>query len=157
MEVVRFHHVLAAAAAGTFALAACGSSYSSTKSSPTTTPSRSTTVTARPATTALGSVLVDGNGRTLYGSVADTNGMPACTDACATQWPPVLVTGTSLPHGLDPKVFKVVARPDGSEQLEAGMSPLYRFAGDAKAGDTNGQGVAGFFVATPGGALNKEG
>jgi predicted lipoprotein with Yx(FWY)xxD motif len=152
---VRFHQVLAAAAVGTFALAACGS-YASNKSSPTTTPSRPTTVTVRPATTALGSVLVDANGRTLYGSVADTNGTPACTDACAMQWPPVLVTGTSLPHGLDPKIFTVVARPDGSEQLEAGMWPLYRFAGDTKAGDTNGQGIAGFFVATPGGTLNKE-
>jgi predicted lipoprotein with Yx(FWY)xxD motif len=32
-------------------------------------------------------------------------------------------------------------RADGSTQLQIAGHPLYRFAGDTKAGDTNGQGI----------------
>ena len=38
--------------------------------------------------------------------------------------------GAEVPAGLDPAVFSVVARDDGSMQLKAGRRPLYTFAGD---------------------------
>jgi predicted lipoprotein with Yx(FWY)xxD motif len=100
-------------------------------------------------------VLVDGHGLTLYGRTLDVNGASSCTDSCAMAWPPLLVNGTTLPAGLDAAVFSVVARPDGTHQLKAGKWPLYRFAGDAKAGDTNGEGSEGFFVVAPTGKLVK--
>ena len=46
-----------------------------------------------------------------------------------------------------------VARADGSMQVALNGMPLYYFAKDAKAGDTNGQGLNGkWFVASPTGA-----
>ncbi len=158
---MRSPFLIAATALGAIALAACGSggSYSSPAGAANTVSPTTVTVAATPVTsgaTALGRVLVDANGLTLYGRTPEANGMPTCVDACATAWPPVTVAGSSLPAGLDAKVFSVVARPDGSYQLKAGKWPLYRYAGDAKAGDTNGQGSGGvWFAVTPTGALHK--
>jgi predicted lipoprotein with Yx(FWY)xxD motif len=108
------------------------------------------------AATSLGDTLVDAGGRTLYGFLADEDGVPTCEGACADAWPPLVVDGTELPAGLDPQVFTVVARPDGTSQLEAGRWPLYRFAGDAAPGDVNGQGSGdSWFAADPTGGLIK--
>ncbi len=63
----------------------------------------------------------------------------ACNDACATNWPPVLVTDgdVSSVAGLT-----TVTRADGSEQAAYQGRPLYFFAGDTAVGDNNGQGVS---------------
>jgi predicted lipoprotein with Yx(FWY)xxD motif len=155
------HHLrlsIAAAAVAAVALAACGSSGAgsshSSRSSRGTQPATSN-ITATTAQTPLGRVLVDGHGLTLYGRTLDVNGMSSCTGSCATAWPPVLVNGTALPAGLDAAMFAVVTRPDGTHQLEAGKWPLYRFAGDAKPGDTNGEGSESFFAVAPTGKLVK--
>ena len=124
----------------------------------TTTTPASATAPVTTASTSLGNALVDAEGRTLYGFTKDANGTPTCVDGCATAWPPALVPSDQLPAGLDAAVFSVVARPDGTHQLEAGTWPLYRFAGDDKAGDVNGQGSGGnWFVAAPDGTLIKGG
>jgi predicted lipoprotein with Yx(FWY)xxD motif len=161
---MRLHRLFAGAALGAIALAACGSGsgggYGSSAASPaptTSAPAAARMVAVKTGTTALGPVLVDNTGRTLYGDTADMNGTPSCVGACASVWPPVIVNGTTVPSGLDTKIFSVVARPDGTDQLVAGKWPLYRFAGDTNPGDTNGQGSEGFFVATPSGGLNKGG
>jgi predicted lipoprotein with Yx(FWY)xxD motif len=104
----------------------------------------------------LGKLLVNNKGLTLYGFTKDSAGNPTCEKACAQAWPPTLVPSSELPAGLDAKVFSVVKRPDGTNQLKAGKWPLYTFAGDAAAGDTNGQGSGGsWFVVTPEGTLTK--
>jgi predicted lipoprotein with Yx(FWY)xxD motif len=112
-----------------------------------------------PAATAespLGTILVDAAGFTLYGFANDVDGHPTCNDSCADAWPPALVDGAELPAGLDPAVFSVVTRDDGTNQLKAGAWPLYRFAGDASAGETNGQGSGGvWFAVDPLGGLIK--
>jgi predicted lipoprotein with Yx(FWY)xxD motif len=109
-----------------------------------------------PAEVSLGEVLVDGEGLTLYGFTNDGEGMPTCNDACADAWPPLLLEGETLPDGIDPAVFSVVTRDDGTFQLKAGKWPLYRFAGDAAPGDANGQGSGGVWFATaPDGSLIK--
>ncbi|MDH5288615.1 MAG: hypothetical protein OEY41_01300 [Acidimicrobiia bacterium] len=122
------------------------------------------TSTAKPATgalvgtarTSLGDVLADAKGLTLYGFTGDVGGKPSCYDACATAWPSVLVDSAELPAGLDPQVFSVVKRTDGTFQLEAGGWPLYRFGGDAASGDVNGQGSGGkWFAAGPDATLVK--
>ncbi len=103
----------------------------------------------------LGTVLVGGTGRTLYGFTDDKDGTSTCVAACAAAWPPLTVSGP-LPAGLDPAVFSVDARPDGSSQLKAGKWPLYYFAGDGKAGEANGQGSKEkWFAVTPAGKLVK--
>jgi predicted lipoprotein with Yx(FWY)xxD motif len=157
---MRFPRMLAVAAIGAVALAACGSSKSGgsygahANSAPPA--AQSTQVAVTTGNTALGSVLVDSTGLTLYGRTSDTNGMSSCTGACATAWPPLTVSSSTLPAGLDAKIFSVITRPDGSHQLRAGKWPLYRYAGDAAPGDTNGQGSGGvWFAVAPTGKLVK--
>jgi predicted lipoprotein with Yx(FWY)xxD motif len=160
---MRLPQVLGLAAVGVIALAACGSggggnsagSYGAPATSPPPAVAQSATGAVHTGQTKLGSVLVDANGRTLYGFTSDTNGMSNCDGSCATIWPPVTVSGPTLPTRYDAKVFSVVMRGDGTYQLRAGKWPLYRYTGDAAPGDSNGQGVGGFFVVQPTGALNK--
>lgn len=107
------------------------------------------------ASTDIGTVLVDSTGRTLYGFLDDRGADGSvCNGPCAEAWPPVIVSGDGLPAGLDPEVFSVITRDDGTNQLAAGIWPLYRFAGDGGPGDVNGQGSGGvWFAATPDGGL----
>jgi predicted lipoprotein with Yx(FWY)xxD motif len=105
--------------------------------------------------TGLGSVLVDGTGFTLYAFGSDTTGTPTCVDAtCTAAWPPVTGTGIAVATGAGAStgLFKLVARPDGTQQLSVGGRPVYRYSGDTKPGDTNGQGVGGQWH-----ALNPDG
>jgi predicted lipoprotein with Yx(FWY)xxD motif len=95
------------------------------------------------ATTALGDVMVDADGMTLYAFTKDTDGVSTCNDKCAEAWPPVTVDSAELPAGLDANLFSVVDRADGSHQLKAGKWPLYRFSGDSAPGDVEGQGSGG--------------
>jgi predicted lipoprotein with Yx(FWY)xxD motif len=105
--------------------------------------------------TKLGNVLVDSEGRTLYAFTKDAQGRPTCTGACADAWPPLLVEGElTLGKGLDKATFTVVDGAASGQQAKAGKWPLYRFAGDAKAGDVNGQGSGGvWFAVAPDGSL----
>jgi predicted lipoprotein with Yx(FWY)xxD motif len=88
----------------------------------------------------LGKIVVDANGMTLYAFLKDTGGTSACSGACANAWPPAAATGTPTAGTGITGSLTAVARPDGTMQLKLGDWPLYRFAGDAAAGDTNGQG-----------------
>lgn len=111
-----------------------------------------------PVTTAetdLGTILVTADGATLYGFTNDEQGVAsACTGDCLAAWPPLLVEGGSVPAGLDASVFDVIARDDGTVQLTAGGWPLYTYAADQAAGDTNGQAVGDvWWVVTPSGEL----
>jgi predicted lipoprotein with Yx(FWY)xxD motif len=108
------------------------------------------------AQTPLGTILVDAQGRTLYGFANDTSGTSTCDGGCASVWPAVTVKGSPKPGaGLDAALFSTVARSDGSHQLKAGKWPVYLFTGDSKPGDVNGQGSEGFFVIAPDGSLIK--
>jgi predicted lipoprotein with Yx(FWY)xxD motif len=102
------------------------------------------------ATTKLGKVLVDSAGKTLYTSSGDTTpGSSSCTGGCATIWPPLAVTGTATyAAGLTASKFTTITRSDGTKQVAYNGKPLYTFASDSAPGDTTGQGVGGFVVAT---------
>jgi predicted lipoprotein with Yx(FWY)xxD motif len=146
-------------------LAACGSdsndnsSTSGDNSSQTTEASNSSGSSAaivKTGDTDLGQVLVTKDGMTVYGFTADMNGTSSCVDACAQNWPPVAVDSASLPSGMDDAIFTVITRPDGTYQLAAKNQPLYTFAMDEAAGDTNGQGVINaWWVVKPDGSLDK--
>jgi predicted lipoprotein with Yx(FWY)xxD motif len=141
--------------AAVFLLAACGSSGS--KSSTSTTASTTATTVAAATTTApagaaaiiktantsLGTILVDGQGRTLYHRTDESATHIVCTGQCASTWPPLFAQGTTGVGNVGP--LSTVMRPDGKNQAAAAGQPLYTFAGDAKAGDTNGQGVGGIW------------
>jgi predicted lipoprotein with Yx(FWY)xxD motif len=126
-------------------VAACGGAGATTGPTATTAASAAAGATVQLGDTTLGKVLVGANGKTLYGFVPDVAaGKPSCNDACATTWPALTVTGDfTVGAGLDKSNFKTVTRDDGSTQLQIGTHPLYYYAPDAKAGDTNGQGIGG--------------
>jgi predicted lipoprotein with Yx(FWY)xxD motif len=106
---------------------------------------------------ALGQILTDADGMVLYGFTNDVDGTSTCTGGCADAWPPLIVDASlDLSTLPDTATFGLVDRGDGTMQLKAGDWPLYYFAGDAAAGDTNGQGSGGvWFVVAPDGSLIK--
>ena len=80
-------------------------------------------------------------GLTLYVFDSDlgTSGS-TCNDGCATTWPPVVVDDAEVNNipGLS-----LIDRDDGSSQAAFKGRPLYFYANDTAAGDTNGQAVNG--------------
>jgi len=105
------------------------------------------------ATSDLGQILVDGEGRTLYLFMPDEAGTPTCYEGCAQAWPPLLAEGEiTVGSGLDDSDFSTATRTDGGDQVKIGSWPLYYFASDAAPGDTNGQGVSNvWYVVSPSG------
>ncbi|MBP2472805.1 putative lipoprotein with Yx(FWY)xxD motif [Crossiella equi] len=100
----------------------------------------------------LGSVITDHEGYTLYRFDKDT-AQPAksnCDNTCAQQWPPVVADGNFQVDGIVPEIVGTVARADGTLQVTVGGWPLYRFAQDAKPGESKGHGKGGtWYAATP--------
>lgn len=119
----------------------------------------------RTASTGLGTVVVDAQGRTVYMFAADTAGSgdaakSACTGTCLTYWPVVQAPAdapASLP-GISGRVG-VLHRSDGVSQLTLAGWPLYTFAGDSMPGTTAGEGKNGFgglwWALSPAGDLVK--
>jgi predicted lipoprotein with Yx(FWY)xxD motif len=93
----------------------------------------------------LGTMLVDAQGRTLYLWKADKGHQSTCTGACATAWPPVTTKGKPKAHGAaKASLLSTTKRSDGTTQVTYAGHPLYRFQGDAKAGQHNGQASEAF-------------
>ena len=115
------------------------------------------TVTIGMATTSLGSVLVGPNGLTLYIHTGDSSTSSACNGACATAWPPLVVASgqtASLASGIT-GTLGTLTRTDGTVQVTFDGMPLYGWKNDKAPGDTTGQNVNGFTVATPTGSPAK--
>lgn len=132
-------------------MSACGGgSGSSTPSvvaatTPTPSPAPSTTAAATTLATAmlLGSPgFVDPSGRTTYILSNDTTTSLACTVAsgCTGVWPPVAPPGAALTTGFT----DYVRSDNGAMQLAYKGHPLYTYAGDSAAGQTNGNGIVSF-------------
>jgi predicted lipoprotein with Yx(FWY)xxD motif len=95
--------------------------------------------------TRLGKILVDSQGRTLYLFKKDSGTESACFGACATAWPPLRAAGKpKVGAGARGSMVASTKRSDGTPQVTFNGHPLYRFKGDAKAGDTNGEGLNAF-------------
>jgi predicted lipoprotein with Yx(FWY)xxD motif len=92
--------------------------------------------------TSLGTILVDGRGRTVYVFANDKTNTSTCAGACAADWPPVTAPAklpASLP-GVQAKIGSI-KRSDGSRQVTVAGHPVYTFSGDSAAGQTKGQGI----------------
>jgi predicted lipoprotein with Yx(FWY)xxD motif len=72
------------------------------------------------ASTSIGTVLVDGSGRTVYELVGDSPAKQTCTGACLAVWPAVMVNG---------------------HQVVVNGHPAFTYVRDTSAGQTNGQNV----------------
>jgi predicted lipoprotein with Yx(FWY)xxD motif len=139
----RGHRTLAAASLAAAALAltatSCGSQ--SAGSAPAPVPS----ATGDPISaqkTSLGTILVDGKGRTVYQFANDTKNTSTCTGVCIASWPYVPAPDplpTSAP-GITGEIG-TTTRDDGHRQLTVAGHPLYTFSGDSDPGQTNGQGI----------------
>jgi predicted lipoprotein with Yx(FWY)xxD motif len=128
------------------ALAGCGGGGGGGATSGTTGTHSSGTVAVRSSD--LGKILVDGSGRTVYLFEKDKGSRSACSGACAASWPPVTVSGTPKPGpGISAKLLGTTRRSDGTMEVTYAGHPLYRYSGDAKAGDTNGEGSTAFGAA----------
>jgi|RhiMetdeSRZDD1v2_1073273.scaffolds.fasta_scaffold51857_3 predicted lipoprotein with Yx(FWY)xxD motif len=92
--------------------------------------------------TSLGSILVDGRGRTVYEFANDTGSTSTCTGSCASVWLPVSAPAT-LPASEPGVTGKLgsTTRSDGTRQLTVAGHPVYTFTGDSAAGQTTGQNV----------------
>jgi predicted lipoprotein with Yx(FWY)xxD motif len=122
-----------------------GSNKSSSASSQTSTPVATKAGTVSLGSTSLGKVLVGANGRTLYLFEKDKAGKSACSGSCAAAWPPLTSSGKpSAGSGVDAAKLSVTKRTDGKSQVVYAGHPLYFYAADSKAGDTNGQGLDQF-------------
>jgi predicted lipoprotein with Yx(FWY)xxD motif len=104
----------------------------------------------------LGAYLTGQNGMTLYVLTNDTPDNSTCSGSCATTWPPLTVAAGATLTGPSSAMsaFGQAARSDGTVQVTYNHMPLYYYAGDSAAGDTNGQGKNNtWFVAPVSGSL----
>lgn len=98
----------------------------------------------------LGKFLADSKGMTLYYFKKDSPGQSNCSGACVRNWPVFHADDITPPEGVDAKLFGIITRSDGQKQTTFKDYPLYYFAGDAKSGDANGQGLGNvWYVVNP--------
>ena len=120
----------------------------------------SSVATVSATSTSLGTILVDGSGRTLYLFEQDQPDQSACTGACATAWPVDQTSGTpKAGSGVTASLLGTIKRGDNTTQVTYNQHPLYYFSGDSGAGQHHGQGVDAFgakwYAVTPaGGAVS---
>jgi predicted lipoprotein with Yx(FWY)xxD motif len=93
----------------------------------------------------LGTVLVDGNGRTLYVLASEQGGNVSCTasNGCTAIWPAlVLPAGMSqgiAGSGVQASLLGTVKGSAGDTRLTYGGWPLYTFTEDTGSGAAKGQ------------------
>ncbi len=159
-----------------FLAAACAPQATPTQAPPQQAQVTSAPATAAPATPApvntpagpatvnvatnakFGSILTDANGMTLYVFLNDTSTASTCSGSCITTWPALLTNGNPVAgSGVDGTKLGTTTRADGSVQVTYNGHPLYYFAKDKAAGDTNGQGIKSvwYVVSAAGDAIKQ--
>lgn len=165
-------------AATAFLAAACGSSSSNSSTSATapaasatsastaatsstgaTTTAAASAVIATKSVAGVGTVLVNGQGRTLYVFEPDHHAKVTCTGGCASVWPPVKLTGAKAQTSGEVKASLVSSDPDpaGGRVVTYNGWPLYTYVADTQAGSASGQGLNSsgglWYVITPAGTV----
>jgi predicted lipoprotein with Yx(FWY)xxD motif len=143
------------------AIAGCGGGSGNASASPSTTTTKQSSGSGGAATvnvrsTSLGKILVDSRGRSLYLFEKDTGPKSTCFSACASAWPPFRTSGKpNAGTGVKAALLGTTTRSDGNPEVTYNGHPLYYYAGDQKAGDTNGQDLnqfgASWYVVSPAG------
>lgn len=160
MKIPRFVLLAVAAVALGIAAAGCGGSSSSSAAPASGTTassgssgsygyggggsssSSSSAVTVKTASSPLGTILVDQDGKTLYLFEADSMNKSNCSGGCLALWPAVMADGKATAgSGVSAGMIGTAA---GSSQVTYAGHPLYWFSGDTAAGDTNGEGLTDF-------------
>jgi predicted lipoprotein with Yx(FWY)xxD motif len=154
--------------------AGCGGSSNSSTTATTaattpataaTTPATAAPTTAAPSTAGATlsvatnakvgqSILVDGNGKTVYMYVPDGNSTTTkVPTSIKANWPAVTITGPpKAGTGVDASKLAVQTQADGTQQVSYAGHLLYNFSGDSAAGTANGQGLGSvWYVLSPAG------
>jgi predicted lipoprotein with Yx(FWY)xxD motif len=155
----RAFFAIAASIGAAVVTAACGSSAGSGiygSNNPSTGSTGTSAATVAIASTNLGKILVDGNGKTLYLFEADKGSASSCYDSCLGVWPALVTSGSPLAGpGVNAGLLSTTKRTDGSLEVVYNGHPLYYFSGDKQAGDVTGQDLNSFgalwFVLSPAG------
>jgi len=134
-------------------LAGCGGG-SQKPAAPTTTSSSGSA--AKPSTSfstakvsGVGTVVVDGRGRTVYILTANGHTNAPCTDAsgCTKLWPDLPLpdgsAGAKGEMGIDASLLGTKKLGDETYPTYHGWL-MYEYAGDSRAGQANGQGIKSF-------------
>jgi len=174
MKIPRFAQIALAAVALGIAAAGCGGSTSSGAAPASGTnastgasghygyggssSSSSSADTVKTASSPLGTILVDQDGKTLYLFEADSMNKSNCSGGCLALWPDVMANGKATPgSGVS---AGMIGTATGSSQVTYAGHPLYWFSGDTAAGDTNGEGLADFggawYAVSPAGKAVEE-
>jgi predicted lipoprotein with Yx(FWY)xxD motif len=132
------------------------SAQASSTSTPVPAPSSQAGLTVGTRKSSLGTFLVGPDGKTLYLFEADMTSHSTCSGACAQNWPPLTTKSPPIAgSGVKQSLLATSRRGDGTSQVVYNGHPLYYFVGDARAGDTNGEGLtafgAGWDVVSPAG------
>jgi predicted lipoprotein with Yx(FWY)xxD motif len=103
----------------------------------------------RVAQSALGKIVTNAKAFTLYRFEKDSPkpSKPTCYGECAKKWPAYKWSADLTVEGIDQKLIGKVERTDGISQVTINGWPVYLYAGDTEAGQTNGHGVGGTWYA----------
>jgi predicted lipoprotein with Yx(FWY)xxD motif len=158
--------IMVAAVAGCGGGGSGGSSGSSSYKTPATSSAPAGGAGAGTIKTAtlgsLGTVLVDGEGRTVYLFEKDKGDKSSCSGSCAAVWPPVTTSAQpKAAAGADASKLGTTRRSDGTTQVTYGGHPLYDYAPDGTtSGSAKGQGLdqfgAKWFVMSSSGAAVQQ-
>jgi predicted lipoprotein with Yx(FWY)xxD motif len=136
-------------------VAACGSSSSTAAGSPGSSApagassAASATISAK-SVPGVGTVLVNGQGQTLYMLTSEKGGKITCTQAngCTQAWPETLVTNGATAaragSGVQASLLGTVKDASGNLEVTYNHWPLYTFSGDSGSGVAKGQGLTSF-------------
>jgi predicted lipoprotein with Yx(FWY)xxD motif len=89
----------------------------------------------------LGAVLVDSHKMTLYTLTNNGQAVP-CDGQCAAAWPPLKTSAGSTPKPA--KGITGIGVTGTGTQVTADGLPLYRYSGDAKSGQANGEDISSY-------------
>ncbi|MER5502286.1 hypothetical protein ABT096_34560 [Streptomyces sp. NPDC002561] len=106
----------------------------------------------------LGSILVDGRGRTLYAFTKDKEATSNCDAECIAVWPALTSPSPATAgKGVEKSLLREAKRSGGAVHVTYGGWPLYYYVGDMVPGDVNGQGLDGeWFAVSPDGTLVRK-
>ena len=153
MTIVLLLAMVVAACGGTTGSGSTPTPASTTPAPAATTPATAAALVKTATATVNGqstTILTNAQGMTLYYFKPDTTTTSACTGACATAWPPLLMTGSGTPSAASTLsgTLTAVTTANGN-QVEYNGHLLYTYSGDTAAGQTTGEGKGGkWFVAT---------
>jgi predicted lipoprotein with Yx(FWY)xxD motif len=137
-------------------VAACGSSSPSTaagspsSSAPAGASSAASATISAKSVPGVGTVLVNGQGQTLYMLTSEKGGKITCTQAngCTQAWPETLLTNGAMAatagRGVQSSLLGTVKDTTGNLEVTYNHWPLYTFSGDSGPGVAKGQALTSF-------------